>query len=147
MFGDHGRMIDVPETIVTFLADTLARRSDDQALGFIRGGELHWRTWHEVAEDACRLAAGIQAAGIAPGDRVAHISENRYEWIISDLAIHLARAVHVPIQVSLSGEQIAEQIADCGARLVFVSSRELFAKFAGLIDSSLRVLVHDEVAE
>jgi long-chain acyl-CoA synthetase len=75
---------------------------------------------------------------------VAHISENRYEWAITDLAIHLARAVHVPIQFSLSGQQIAEQIADCGARLVFVSSRELFAKFADLIGPKLPVLVHDE---
>ena len=100
----------------------------------IRGGELHWRTWREVADDAAQLAAAIQAAGIAPGDRVAHVSENRYEWIITDLALHLAGAVHVPIHVTLSGEQIAEQIADCDARLVFVSSRELLAKFADRLD-------------
>jgi long-chain acyl-CoA synthetase len=137
-------MVDVPETIVAFLANTLSSRGDEQALGFIRGGQLHWRIWREVAEDACRLAAEIQAAGIVPGDRVAHISENRYEWIITDLAIHLARAVHVPIQVSLSGQQIAEQISDCGAGLVFVSSRELFGRFEGLIDSELPVLLHDE---
>jgi long-chain acyl-CoA synthetase len=137
-------MVAVPETMVAFLANTLANRGEEQALGFIRGGQLHWRTWREVADDACRLAAAIQAAGVAPGDRVAHISENRFEWIITDLAIHVARAVHVPIQVSLSGQQIAEQIADCGARLVFVSSRELLGKFEDLIDARLRVFVHDE---
>ena len=113
----------------------VARRGDEPALGFIRDGELHWRTWHEVADDACRLAAEIQAAGIAPGDRVAHVSENRYEWIITDLAMHLAGAVHVPIHVTLSGEQIAEQIADCGARLVFVSSESCLRSLQDLIDS------------
>ena len=46
---------------------------------------------------------------------MAHVSENRYEWIITDLALHLAGVVHVPIHVTLSAEQIAEQIIDCGA--------------------------------
>jgi long-chain acyl-CoA synthetase len=137
-------MAERVDIIAAFLANTLARCGDERALGFIRGGELHWRTWREVAGDACRLAAVIQAAGIQPGDRVAHVSENRYEWVITDLAIHLVRAVHVPIQVSLSGPQIAEQIADCGARLVCVSNLELFAKFEQLTDRNLPVLIHDE---
>ena len=117
-------------TIPAFLADAVARRGDEPALGMIRDGELHWRTWREVWRDAQALAATLRAAGVQPGDRVAQVSENRYEWIITDLALHLAGAVHVPIHVTLSGEQIAEQIAECGARLVFVSTAELLAKFA-----------------
>jgi long-chain acyl-CoA synthetase len=77
---------------------------------------------------------------------VAHVSENRYEWIITDLALHLAGAVHVPIHVTLAGEQIAEQIVDCGARLVLASNDELSAKFAKLIGSKVRVLIHDNWA-
>jgi long-chain acyl-CoA synthetase len=137
-------MLEFVDTIVDLFAATRARRGDERALGFIRGGELNWRTWRDVAADACALAAKTQASGIQPGDRVAHVSENRYEWVITDLAIHLARGVHVPIQVSLSGPQIAEQIADSGARLVCVSNRALMAKFAELIDDSIPVLIHDE---
>ncbi|MEX2310262.1 MAG: AMP-dependent synthetase/ligase [Pirellulales bacterium] len=134
---------DSRQTIPAFFADTVKLRGKQPALAFIRNGELHWRTWQEVAEDAGRLAAAIHAAGIAPGDRVAHVSENRYEWVITDLALHLAGAVHVPIHVTLSGPQIAEQIADCGARMVFVSSEELLAKFVDLLDQRIIVLVHD----
>ena len=118
-------------SICAFLANSVAHRGSERALGYVRDGELHWRTWQQVADDAATLAAAIQSAGVAPGDRVAHVSENRFEWIITDLALHLAGAVHVPIHVTLSGEQIAEQIVDCGARLVFVSSQEMLAKFAG----------------
>ena len=39
--------------------------------------------------------------------------------------------MHVPIHVTLSGEQIAEQIADSGARLVFVSTAELLGEVCG----------------
>jgi long-chain acyl-CoA synthetase len=97
-----------------------------------------------VYDDAVRLAAAIQANGIAPGDCVAHVSENRYEWIITDLALHLAGAVHVPIHVTLSSEQIAEQITDCGARLVFVSNDELLAKFGGRLPRDTTLFVHDK---
>jgi long-chain acyl-CoA synthetase len=135
-----------PVTIPEFLAATVAKRGREPALGHIRAGELHWRTWYEVADEAELLAGMIHAAGIEPGDRVAHVSENRYEWIITDLAMHLAGVVHVPIHVTLAGEQIAEQIIDSGARLVFASSDQLLASFAERIGSNVRVLVHDKWA-
>jgi long-chain acyl-CoA synthetase len=132
------------ETIPAFLAATVAAHGNQPALGHIRAGQLHWRTWQEVASEADYLAGQIQAAGVKPGQCVAHVAENRYEWIIADLAIHLAAAVHVPIHVTLSCEQIAEQIADCGARLVFASTEELLAKFVKLLATDVRVLIHDQ---
>lgn len=131
-------------TIPELFTAAVTRRSEEKALGTIRVGELHWRTWQQVWNESHALAAELRAAGIAPGDRVAQVSENRYEWIITDLALHLAGAVHVPIHVTLSGEQIAEQIADCGAKLVFVSSRQLLTKFAERLDAKTQVKVHDE---
>ena len=70
--------------------------------------------WNELAQEVGRLAAGLRRAGVQPGDRVAQVSENRYEWILVDLAVHLARGVHVAIHASLSGPQIAHQISDSG---------------------------------
>jgi long-chain acyl-CoA synthetase len=147
--GEYGGM-DHPvksQSICEFLANSVARRGSERALGYVKNGELHWRTWQQVADEAAALAATIQAAGVAPGDRVAHVSENRFEWIITDLALHLAGAVHVPIHVTLSGEQIAEQIIDCGARLVFVSSQEMMAKFVGGVPAGAIFFVHDEQRE
>ncbi len=132
-------MTDRPQTIAGFIARTVAAHAGIPALGFVRDGELHWLTWRDVAEEAATLAAAIQAIGINPGDRVAHVSENRYEWIITDLAMHLAGVVHVPIHVTLSGEQIAEQISDSGARLVLASRDELLSTFAELIDRTIPV--------
>jgi long-chain acyl-CoA synthetase len=137
-------MTDRLQTIPSMLARTVERRSNEPALGFIRGGELYWRTWRQVFDEAAELAVRIRSAGVQPRDRVVQISENRYEWIITDLALHLAGAVHVPLHISLSGEQMAAQIADCGARLVFVSSDELLARFAPLIDPAIPVWRHDE---
>jgi long-chain acyl-CoA synthetase len=131
-------------SIRTFLANSVARRGNEPALGFIRNGAPHWLTWQQVATRASELAAVLRTADIHPGDRVAQVSENRYEWVITDLALHLAGAVHVPLHVTLSGEQIAQQIIDCGARLVVVSSPELLHKFAQALPHDIVVLTHDE---
>src|SRR5262245_58634131 len=96
-------------TIPALLAATVARSGDELALGCFRDGALRWHTWRDVWNAANWLAAALQAAGIKSGDRVAHVSENRYEWVITDLALHLVKAVHVPIHVTLSGAQIAAQ--------------------------------------
>src|SRR4051812_478565 len=135
-----------PQTIAEFFARTVVSRSNEPALVFVRSGELQWLTWQEVADATDSLATELQAAGIAPGDRVAHVSENRHEWIITDLALHLAGAVHVPIHVTLSGSQIAEQVCDSGAKLVFVSTKALLQKFAEQIPRDLNIQLYDDSA-
>jgi long-chain acyl-CoA synthetase len=137
-------MDEVERTIPVLLAATVESRGDEAALAAVCNGELRWRTWREVWKEALSLAAALRAAGVEPGDRVAQVSENRCEWIITDLAIHLSGAVHVPIHVTLSGEQIAAQIADCGAKLVFASSEELLAKFAARLEAKIPTWIHDE---
>jgi long-chain acyl-CoA synthetase len=53
-------------------------------------------TYGEVAARVRALARGLIGLGVAPGDRVALISENRAEWLIADLAIMAAGAITVP---------------------------------------------------
>src|SRR5262245_18146344 len=109
-----------PQTIAEFFCRAVTSRANEPALGFIRDGQLRWLTWRQLWNAAHSLADELYKIGIEPGDRVANVSENRYEWIVLDLAIHLAVAVHVPIHVTLSGPQIAEQIQNSGAKLVFI---------------------------
>ena len=54
------------------------------------------------------------------------------------------RSLHVPIHVTLSGEQIGEQIESSGVRVVFVSTSELLAKVASRLTHGETVFVHDE---
>jgi long-chain acyl-CoA synthetase len=137
-------MSSTARTIAEFFSATLANRSEEPALGTIREGAVQWRTWAEIARDVRFVADLLRAMGVQRGDRVAQVSENRYDWILVDLALHQLGAVHVPIHVTLSGDQIAEQIATSGSHVVFVARGELLEKFAGRLKGGERVLVHDE---
>ena len=85
----------------------------------------------ELAAQAYDLAARLVQLGVEPGDRIIHLSENRCEWIVTDLAIHFARAIHVPVHAPLTGPQIAWQIQDSGAKVVILSGPAQADKLAG----------------
>ena len=70
--------------------------------------------------------------GVARGDRVALISENRWEWGVTDFATLAIGAVNVPIYPTLTGEQIVDLINDAGCRVAFVSTVKQFQKLQPL---------------
>jgi len=91
-------------------------------------------SWGEWRADVLRAASALAKWGVCPGDRVAQLSENRYEWLVSDLALQCVQAVHVPLHAPLSAPQIAHEIRHCGARFVLVSTFEQLKKLAILSD-------------
>ena len=108
-------------TIIRLFAERAARDAARPALRFRRGGDWQTLRWAELADDVRRMAAVLAALGVSPGDRVVQFSPNCYEWIMADLAIQLARAVHVPVHASLAAPQVFEQIVDSGARVVLLA--------------------------
>lgn len=100
----------------------LSQRTDDAFLQ--RGGQ-------QLAAEVYDWAALLVQLGVEPGDRIIHVSENRYEWIIADLAIQFARGIQVPVHAPLTGPQIAWQIQDSGAKLVILSGSAQAAKLIG----------------
>ncbi|HUG66460.1 MAG TPA: AMP-dependent synthetase/ligase [Pirellulaceae bacterium] len=119
-----------PNSIVALLAKRLDESANQIAL-WTKSGDWHSRSWSAVGQDVFRMASWLVERGIERGDRVAQLSENRYEWLIADLAMHVVGAVHVPIHAPLTGEQAAFQIRDSGTRLVLVSNAEQIDKLAG----------------
>ncbi|MCB9923828.1 MAG: long-chain fatty acid--CoA ligase [Planctomycetaceae bacterium] len=118
-----------PTSIVSMLATRLAESADREAI-WTKSDEWYSRTWSEVGRDALRLAKWMVSQGVECGDRVAQLSENRYEWIITDLATHIIGGVHVPIHAPLTGTQASFQIRASGSRLVLLSTNEQVEKLA-----------------
>jgi long-chain acyl-CoA synthetase len=98
------------------------------ALRFKRDGLYHDVSWREYHSRSLACATALAAVGIGVGDRVGLLAENRLEWLLADMGILSAGAVTVSPHAPLSSAQIHFQLADSGARLLFVSSREQAAK-------------------
>ncbi len=101
----------------------------------------------ELYRNVVGVAKALQQWGIAKGDRLAILSENRPEWTIADFAGLLIGAVVVPIYTTLTDEQAAYILRDSGARVVFVSSEKHLAKINNIKDQTSleKVVVMDAV--
>src|SRR3984957_996129 len=75
-----------------------------------------------------KLAEVFQGWGVGKGDRVVLISENRWEWPVTDFAVLALGAVGVPLYPTLTPEQVAYMLRDSGAKVVVVSSKEQYEK-------------------
>ena len=122
----------LPNTIVSMFSERVAADGPKPALHFKRDGKFVALTWNEIASQARRTAAVLASLGVKPGDRVIQVSENRYEWIVLDLAIHMTRGIHVAVHCTLTGPQIAYQIENSGAKVVIVSGSDQAVKLAPL---------------
>ena len=69
------------------------------------------------------MANGLLAMGIEAGDRVILASENRSDWLLSDLAIMSIGAVTVPVYTTNTTEDHLHIISDSGAKAAFVSTQ------------------------
>jgi long-chain acyl-CoA synthetase len=91
------------------------------------------------------LADVLRGWGIGKGDRVALLAENRWEWLVTDLAVLAIGGVDVPLYPTLTPEQIGYMLKDSGAKAIMVSSAELYQKVcqAGELPELEHVVVMD----
>jgi long-chain acyl-CoA synthetase len=92
------------------------------------------------------FAAVLSGWGIGKGDRVALLSENRWEWPVVDFAVLALGAVDVPLYMTLTPEQIGYMLRDSAAKVVAVSTREQYDKLcaAGELPALEHVVVMEQ---
>ncbi|HEX2196911.1 MAG TPA: long-chain fatty acid--CoA ligase [Actinomycetota bacterium] len=101
--------------VAELLDRSAAQAPDKPALLTSAGGTV---TFAELAGHAGRAAAGLAAAGIGPGDRVAIAMHNVPEFVYAYFGALRAGAVVVPLNPTLTVPEVGRVLADSGATLV-----------------------------
>lgn len=122
-------------TLIRIFLDSVEKR-DKPAL-FMRKTAAGWESIpsRRARADVEHLAHGLAAIGVTRGDRVALISENRYEWAITDLAILALGAVTVPIYPTLTAQQCRYILQNCEAKVAIVSTPRQVDKITTATDA------------
>lgn len=92
-------------------------------------------TWDTVKQDVTAVATYLLEQGIGKEDRVAILSENRYEWAVVDLAIQMAGAINVSLYTTLPPSQCEYILQDSGAKIFFVSTGIQLKKAVKVFDN------------
>ena len=117
------------QSIAARVAEVVEAHGD--AVAVVDGSER--LTYAELGERAHRVAAGLVAAGVAKGDRVAIWAPNSAAWIVTVLGLFRAGAVLVPINTRFKGAEAAELLRRSGARVLVTVTDFLGADPLGLL--------------
>jgi len=75
-------------------------------------------TYAELAARAAELAAGFQAVGVRPEERVLLVATDRPETVVTFCALLRMGAIPVPVSTMYRAEELGELVADSRARVV-----------------------------
>lgn len=106
-----------------------AERRDANFLWRKVGDTYQPLTWGQVDNAVRALTRGLGALGLGRGDRVLLLSENRPEWLISDIAIMAAGGITVPAYTTNTTADHRHVLKDSGARGAIVSTWALAQRF------------------
>ena len=119
------------------LFDIVAKRAGDEpnAVMLAAKEQGQWRTYScgDVWETARKLAGGLLSLGIANNEltpekqeKIAIISPNRPEWIMTDVGVQLTGAVLTPIYPTISPNDLVYILNEAEVRILFIANRELY---------------------
>ncbi|MFQ5658331.1 MAG: AMP-binding protein, partial [Candidatus Methylomirabilales bacterium] len=122
-----------PGTIPVQFFEAVARFQDRVAFQIKRDGRYVQLRYGEVADQAHRLASFlIIRLQVAPGDRIALLSENRPEWCVAYLGIVAAGATAVPLDGQMEEQELETLLQHSDSRVLVVSEAE-FTRVESLI--------------
>ena len=104
-------------------------------------------TWGETSSNIYKLTKTLKE-NIASGDRCLLVSENRPEWLISDIAVMLADGITVPAYTTYTEKDYKYLIEDCNPSVIIVSNNEMHDKLKNIIEEKTfirKVITFDKI--
>ena len=93
-------------------------------------------TWSDTSSNIYKFAK-ILKENIIEGDRCLLVSENRPEWLISDIAVMLANGITVPAYTTYTEKDYEYLIEDCQPSVVIISNEEIHNKLKNIISKKV----------
>lgn len=115
---------DVITPDVGMIVTRAARRFGPKP-ALVTGGQA--LTYTALEQMCQRVAGGLHALGVRPGDRVSLYSPNRWEWVVSYHGALRAGAVVNPVNSMLTPEEVAFVLSDCGAAAIMTTGEKAAA--------------------
>lgn len=132
-------------TIDGLIQASCKKFSDNVAIRHKKGGHWQETSYRQLWLAVCQVAAGLQAKGVVPGDRLALLGSNSPSWISSYLGILHCGGIVVPVDKDLKRAEMRHVLDDCGTRLLICepAALEIVADIAGNLSELKEVVLLD----
>ena len=119
------------------------KNRDDFFLSWLKPNYNKPYTWGEISDKILTLSKKIEEV-IKNQDRCLLLSENRPEWLISDLAIMNAGGISVPIFTTYADSDYKYILEDCKPSVIIVSNQTQFDKIKNYLNSEIKLVISFE---
>ncbi|HKJ69064.1 MAG TPA: long-chain fatty acid--CoA ligase [bacterium] len=139
--------LDYLETLPAVFTHAVSNFRDMPLYALKSDDGFDYLTYQEVYSTIEEIGMGLHSLGYREGDRIAILSENKPEWIMTDYACAYFGIVSVPVYPTLLPNQISYILNDSQASLIFVSNRaqaETIMEIKDKLPALQQMIIYDE---
>src|SRR5260221_9664125 len=118
-------------TIAAAVIESAAGRPDKTAV--VLGDETY--TYAQLEAHSRRIARGLLALDVDPGDRVAVWLPNSIEWLATAFGVAMTGAVLVPVNLRYRRDEAEYILAQSGARALVFTDKVAGTDFRAMVES------------
>lgn len=112
-----------PASLTAMLRASARDNPQGEAIVDLGSGERV--TYQSLWQRCQRVAGGLSAAGLQPGDRAAIQLANGLDWVLAFMGCQLAGVIAVPVNMGFADSEKQYVIDDSGATFVFSADQQL----------------------
>jgi len=127
------------ETLSQLFLNTIKSYPKDDLMLYKKDGSFTPISTAEFEKQVKHLALGLRDLNYEAGEKLIILSENRPEWVMTDMANLCLGGVTVPIYTSLVPEQIKYIIDNSDAKVVVFSDDEMWEKIKAIQSELIKV--------
>ncbi len=135
------------ENLVDMFEKSTKKYADRPLFGVKKDGAYRWITYREIAKEVDDFRSGLAALGVAPGDRVAVIADNRPEWAVGAYAVYGLGAQYVPMYEAQLPKEWEYILRDCGAKVLLVANAKIAEKTRPMLGKNGGVPTLEHIVE
>jgi fatty-acyl-CoA synthase len=132
---------DLLEQTIGEMLDSIVSRYPDQDALVVRHQNIRW-TYRQYLTEIDKLAGGLLAIGIRPGDRVGIWAPNCYEWCLTQFATARIGAIMVCINPAYRVFELEYALNKSGCRAIVAAERFKSSRYLEMISSLAPELDH-----
>ena len=118
------------QTLVDLFETSCQARGNAPLFGVRSGDSFSWVSYEQIHQRVARMRRLLRELGLVRGDRVALIADNGIDWATICYAAAGCAAVTVPMYTAQRPSDWGYILRDCGAKVVFLGTKEIAATFA-----------------
>ena len=122
-------------TLFDIFLNTISNYEDKEAFIYKKNNIEYRVTYKELFNDVLVLSRAFTQKGVKKSDKVMFISDNRYEWIVTDLALISLGAISVPRGTDTPTQELEYIMTHSNCKFLVIENPQSYLQHKDMLDT------------